>query len=156
MVKKKSKLKKGTSSPATKTKTKNKAKKSSKARALPKKKVVKRAPVAAPVAKVKPTAKASVAPTPNLPWRRPLPGEKLVGVVDDYFSHVGVVVLKLKVPLQVGDFIHVRGHTTDTTQAVASLQIDHLAVDKANVGDEVGIKLEEAGRTGDYIYRTEG
>lgn len=91
------------------------------------------------VKKAKPK-KLVVAPPDPLPWRHALPGETLVGVVDDYYSHLSVITLKVQSPLTVGDKIHVRGHTTDMTETLESMQIDHVPVTVAKVGDPSGSK----------------
>lgn len=113
---------------------------------------------AAPKAKArKPKAKAgkpkAAAPQAPLPWRHPLPGEAKIGMVDDYFSHIGVIVLNLEAPLAVGDKIHVRGHTTDLSQPVESLQIAHQGVERAEAGAPIGLKVNERCRKGDYVYK---
>ncbi|MBL0058502.1 MAG: translation elongation factor-like protein [Elusimicrobia bacterium] len=82
-----------------------------------------------------------------------MPGEILAGVVDDFFSHLSVITLTLQAPLKVGDKIHVRGHTTDMTEAVASIQINHQPVLEAKTGDPVGIKAVGKCRAGDYLYK---
>ena len=74
-------------------------------------------------------------------------------MVDDFFGHISVIAFKLEKPLSIGDKIHVRGHTTDLTQTVDSMQIGHQAVAKANPGDAVGIKISDKSRKGDYVYK---
>jgi outer membrane biosynthesis protein TonB len=155
-----------------KKKTKSKARKSvkkpvkrpakkAKAKAKPKAKAAKKAPAKKPApAKKKAAAKKAGAkrktsgpPAPVMPWRTALAGESLVGVVDDYFSHISVVTLTLQAPLNVGETIHVRGHTTDITQTVDSMQVEHKAVSSGNAGDGVGIKVQDKVRRGDYVYK---
>lgn len=89
---------------------------------------------------------------PPLPWRHALPGETFIGIVEDYFSHVGVFSLKLEQPLAVGAKIHLRGHTTDIIQPVMSMQLDHQAVTSGNTGDAVGVRVSMKCRKGDYVY----
>ena len=91
-------------------------------------------------------------PTP-LPWRHALPGETLVGVVDDYYSHLSVITLTAQAPLKVGDKIHVRGHTTDMTEILESMQMNHVPVTAAKNGDPIGIKAVGKCRAGDYLYK---
>jgi len=124
------------------------AKKSSAKKAPPKTKKTKKA-------SAKPVSSRGGLPDLSLPWRHPLPGETLAGVVDDYFSHIGVITFTLRKPLQVGDQIHVRGHTTDLTQEVVSLQIEHDSVKEAAVGKGVGIKVDDKCRRGDFVYLVE-
>ena len=50
--------------------------------------------------------------------------ETKVGVITHYFGKVGVAVIKAtEAPISVGDKIHIKGHTTDHTQVIESLQI---------------------------------
>jgi hypothetical protein len=76
-----------------------------------------------------------------------------LGRVDDYFSKVGVIALRLNKPLAVGDKIRVKGHTTDFTQPVKSIQIDHEAVDRGRRGAAVGIKVKKKCRRGDHLFK---
>jgi len=79
--------------------------------------------------------------------------EKEIGQVADFFTHVNVIAVKLSGELSVGDRIHIKGHTTDFIQEVASIQIEHQVVIKAKVGDDVGIKVAEKVRHGDKIFK---
>ena len=89
--------------------------------------------------------------------KKPAPagGEgKLVGHVTHYFSHIGVAVVDLVVPLSAGDQIRIMGgETTDFNQAVESMQVDHEAVTKAKKGDSVGLKVSEKVREGYKVYK---
>ncbi len=79
--------------------------------------------------------------------------EKEIGKVEDYFAHIGVIAVKVADELAVGDNIHIKGHTTDVTQQITSMQIEHQNVTKAKVGDDVGIKVAEKVRHGDKVYK---
>ena len=79
--------------------------------------------------------------------------EKKVGVVDDYFAQVGVAAMVLEGDLTTADTIHIKGHTTDLTQVVGSMQIQHLKVEKAKKKDSVGIKVSDRVRKGDLVYK---
>lgn len=76
-----------------------------------------------------------------------------VGKIENYFSKIGVMILKLENELSVNDTIHVKGHTTDFTQVVESMQKEHLQISKGEVGDSVGIKVSERVRKGDLVYK---
>ncbi len=141
------------------------AKKKTKTSKKPVKKAVKKTPkktVKKPVKKptvkktvgkkAAPKKKVVLAPEP-LPWRHALPGETMVGIVDDFYSHLSVITLTLQSPLKVGDKIHVRGHTTDMTEILESMQINHVPVTSAKVGDPIGIKAVGKCRAGDYLYK---
>ncbi|MFP6562854.1 MAG: translation elongation factor-like protein [Myxococcota bacterium] len=79
--------------------------------------------------------------------------EEEIGRVEDYFAKVGVIALKLGEPLAVGDRIRVKGHTTDFTQPVKSIQIEHESVERAKRGASVGIRVKKRCRRGDRVYR---
>ncbi len=79
--------------------------------------------------------------------------EKEIGIVDDYFAKVGVAALVLKGELTITDTIHIKGHTTDLTQVVGSMQIDRIAVEKAKKKASVGIKVSDRVRKGDLVYK---
>jgi len=77
-----------------------------------------------------------------------------VAQVMDYFSHVGVVALKVTAEnIKVGDVLHFKGHTTDFIEEVKSIQIEHETVTEAKVGDEVGIKVKERIRVHDQVFK---
>jgi putative protease len=78
--------------------------------------------------------------------------EKLIGEVTHYFDHLGVAVFKLTAVLNVGDKIHLKGHTTDFEQSVKEMQVDHANVEKAAKGAELGVKVDDVVREGDKIY----
>jgi putative protease len=82
--------------------------------------------------------------------------ERRLGSVTDYFAKIGVAVVRLTDgDLQVGDTIHLRGHTTDLTQVVESLQVEHRAVTRAERGSEVAVKVRERVRRHDELLRVE-
>jgi translation elongation factor EF-1alpha len=76
-----------------------------------------------------------------------------VGKVSDYFAKVGAAGIELTGALRVGDSIHIKGHTTDVSQAVNSMQVEHEAVEQAGPGDSIGIKVADRCRSGDHVYR---
>jgi putative protease len=79
--------------------------------------------------------------------------EVLVGVVSNYFDHVGVAAIKLKTGLKNGDKIRVVGGQIDFEQTVDSMQIQHEPVSEAKKGDEIGIKLKEKVRKDYKIFK---
>jgi len=79
--------------------------------------------------------------------------EEEIGRVRDYFARIGVIGVDLTGKLKVGDTIHIQGHTTDITQLVESMQIEHDSVEQAGPGDSVGIKVPDRCRAGDHVYR---
>jgi translation initiation factor IF-2 len=77
-----------------------------------------------------------------------------LGKVTHYFSKIGVAAIEItQDTLAVGDTIRIKGHTSDFTQKVDSLQIDGQPVDEATVGQAVGIKVAEHAREHDTVYK---
>ena len=80
--------------------------------------------------------------------------EEEVGVVVGFFAKPGVAALKVtKGSIKKGDILMYKGHTTDFTEEVKSLEIDNQPVDEAKVGDMIGIKVEERVREKDTVYK---
>jgi len=79
--------------------------------------------------------------------------EEDIGRVRDFFARVGVAGIDLTGKLKVGDTIHIHGHTTDITQVVDSMQVEHASVEEAGPGDSVGIKVVDRCRGGDHVYK---
>ncbi len=80
--------------------------------------------------------------------------EEKVGQVVGYYAKISVAAIRLTDgPLAVGDTVRIRGHTTDFTQPVDSLQIEHQAVQRAEPGSEIAIKVRERVRDKDGVYR---
>lgn len=55
--------------------------------------------------------------------------------------------------IKVGDTIHIKGYTTDITQKVESMQIEHKDVGEAKPGDKVAIKVTSHVREHDVVYK---
>ncbi|MNC91060.1 Elongation factor Tu domain 2 [compost metagenome] len=65
-----------------------------------------------------------------------------------------VAIVKLETgTLRVGDNIHIRGHTSDFSQRVESIQVEHAAVQEAGPQDDFGIKVIEHAREHDVVYK---
>jgi putative protease len=165
---------------ATRTKVQSKAKRKKRAvtKAAPRrktatarkpktirKKVAKKQPVSPK--KTRPTAKAAVKarpvtappqpeearPTPS-PATQPAPSEERIGFVTHYYGHPSVATLRLETgTLHVGDVIHIRGHSTDFSQKVESLEVNHTAVTEVGPNDDFGLKVVEHVREHDVVYK---
>jgi putative protease len=83
--------------------------------------------------------------------------ERLIGVVDHWYGHLKVAGITVTDgSLAVGNRIHIVGHTTDLTETIGSMQIDHVTVDAASAGDQVGVVVTDRVRVGDDVYLMEG
>ena len=77
-----------------------------------------------------------------------------LGKVTHYFSKIGVAAIQItQDTLCVGDTIHVKGHTSDFTQKIDSMQIDNKAVNEATVGQSVGLRIKEHAREHDQVFK---
>lgn len=82
--------------------------------------------------------------------------EKEVGKVVHYYTHLKVAIIELKKgALTKGEQVHFKGATSDFSQKVASMQIDHKEVEKAPKGKSIGLKVKEHAREGDVVYIVE-
>ena len=132
------------------------------------KKLAKKAPARrAPPNKARPAANAAIKPTPISPPAQPVPAtptrtlpaqpappRERIGVVTHYYSHLSVATLRLDSgTLRVGDVIHIRGHTTDFSQRVESLEVNHAPVTEVGPNDDFGLKVVEHVREHDVVYK---
>jgi translation elongation factor EF-1alpha len=80
-------------------------------------------------------------------------GETEIGRVSHYFNHVGVAAIEITAgELKVGDTIHIKGHTSDFTTTVMSMQIEHEQIQVAKPGDSIGVKVPEHVRQHDHVF----
>uniref|UniRef100_A0A831Z0H8 Translation elongation factor-like protein n=1 Tax=candidate division WWE3 bacterium TaxID=2053526 RepID=A0A831Z0H8_UNCKA len=78
--------------------------------------------------------------------------EEKIGEITHYFGHIPAGIIKLTGELKQGDQIHVKGATTDFSQTVKSMQIDHKDVQSAKKGEEVGVEIDQKVRDGDEVF----
>ena len=79
--------------------------------------------------------------------------EKLIGKISHHFGKVSVGIIELSDALKVGDTIHIKGHTSDFTQQVSSMQIEHAEVTEGKTGDSVGIKVDQKVHENDEVFK---
>jgi translation elongation factor EF-1alpha len=79
--------------------------------------------------------------------------EQQIGRITHYFNKIGVAAIELSAEMTVGDTIHIKGHTSDWTQNVDSMQVEHDSVEKAGPGDSVGIKVEGHAHEHDAVFK---
>lgn len=80
--------------------------------------------------------------------------EEVIGRVTHYFGKIGVAAIEITSgSLAVGETIRIKGHTSDFTQTVDSIQIDNAAVERATAGDGIGIKVAQHARINDVVLK---
>lgn len=79
--------------------------------------------------------------------------EKEIGAITHYFGNINVGIIELSDALKIGETIHIKGHATDITQNVDSMQIEHAGVSEAKKGDSVGIKVTEKVHPKDKVFK---
>jgi hypothetical protein len=119
---------------------------------IPKRAVKRRAVKRKPVAKKKAVRKKPSTRKRTI-IKKPAVKENVIGVVTHYFPHVRAAVIKLKAPLSIGEVIKIKGHTTDFTQSVVSMQIDRVPINQAKKGDEIGLLVNSRVRQHDTVSK---
>jgi len=76
-----------------------------------------------------------------------------IGQVRHFFSKIGVAVVELTLPLSVGDHILIKGPFTDFEQTVDSIQIERKAIEHAEGGQSIGLKMAQAVKEKDTVYK---
>lgn len=151
-VKKKTGGKKAAKKKATKKKAAKKkvAKKKPAAKRKPKKATPRKAAPLKKTMEVKPGPPPAGIPPVEEPQ---VSNEEAIGVVTHYYSHLNVAIVQLnKGALKTGDTIHIKGHTTDLTQKVESMEYEHRHIDQASAGQSFGLKVKDHVREHDIVY----
>ncbi len=79
--------------------------------------------------------------------------KEAVAVVKEYFRKPGVAAVEvIRGRVRIGDKVRFRGHTTDFTQKIESMQIDHQEITEAGEGDFVGILVNDRVRENDHMF----
>ena len=76
-----------------------------------------------------------------------------VGRVSHFFTKISVAVIELTATVSVGDRILIKGPTTNLEQTVDSMEIEHEKVQKAGVGQSIGLKVKDRVRETDVVYK---
>jgi len=76
-----------------------------------------------------------------------------IGQVRHFFSKIGVAVVELTLPLSIGDRILVKGPLTDFEQTVDSMQIERKAIERAEGGQSIGLKMVQTAKEMDTVYK---
>ena len=80
--------------------------------------------------------------------------EEQVAVIVKFFAKPSVAALEVTSGnIKNGDLLRYKGHTTDFTEEITSMEIDNQTVDEAKVGDLIGVKVKERVRENDKVYK---
>jgi hypothetical protein len=79
--------------------------------------------------------------------------EERIGQVTHFYNRIRVAVLDLSAELKVGDVVHLTGRTTDFTQSVESIEIEHQNVQAVGPGQEAALKVIDRVRKGDVVFK---
>lgn len=79
--------------------------------------------------------------------------EKEIGKITHYYGNINVGIIELSDTLSLGETIHIKGHSSDFTQGIDSMQIEHANVSTANPGDVIGIKVIQKVHPHDKVYK---
>ena len=76
-----------------------------------------------------------------------------IGSVTHFFSKLNVAIIELTLPLSVGDRILIKGPLTEFSQTVESIQIDRKDIQRAEGGQNIGLKLMQLANEKDVVYK---
>jgi putative protease len=80
--------------------------------------------------------------------------EEQVAVIVKFFAKPSVAALEVTSgTIKTGDLLKYKGHTTDFTEEVTSMEIDNQSIEEAKVGDLIGVKVKERVRENDKVYK---
>ena len=80
--------------------------------------------------------------------------EEEIGVVVKFFSKPSVAAIEItEGNIKKGDTLRYKGHTTDFTEVVKSMEVDNSSVEEVKAGDLVGVKVKERVREKDTVYK---
>lgn len=129
-----------------------KIKKTGKKKGVTKGKTVKKQRQLKPKRKGARAKKAQPATTPKV--KKAVLEPELIGKITHYFPHVKAGVIEISAgEVSVGDTLHIKGHTTNFKQKIASMQINHVPIKSAKKGDEIGLLVKRRVRGGDTVYK---
>jgi hypothetical protein len=79
--------------------------------------------------------------------------EQEIGKITHFYGHLSVAIIELSDTLKLGDTIHIKGHSSDFTQNIDSMQVEHANVSQAKPKDVIGIKVAEKVHPHDKVYK---
>lgn len=79
-------------------------------------------------------------------------GDSILGKVIHFYDKISVAIVKLEKKLKVGDTVKFKHGDQEFDQPVASMEVDHKAIEVGKPGDEVGIKVDQKAKPGTEVY----
>jgi putative protease len=79
--------------------------------------------------------------------------ETMIGRVTHYYPKIGVAAVVLEGHIAKGERIHIYGPHDDVHQSVASIELEHVPIQEAETGQDIGIKVIERVHKGDLVFR---
>ena len=80
--------------------------------------------------------------------------EQEIGYISNFLNKISVAIIEMTDgTLAVGNTIHILGRSTDFTETVSSMEIDHVSVDTVKKGDSLGLRVSENPRRKDKVYK---
>ncbi len=108
------------------------------------------------VIKKKPPSKTKLKKAPPKPRaKKASTVPKSIGRVTHFYGHIKVAIIVFKQPIKKGAVVIFSGATTNFTQTLNSMQLDHQPIEVAPKGQEIGVKVGKRVREGDELYAVE-
>jgi len=80
--------------------------------------------------------------------------EEKIGEIVKFFAKPSVAAIKITAgELKVGETIKLVGHTTNFEEVINSMEVNNQKVEKAVVGDYIGVKVSDRVRPGDEVFK---
>jgi putative protease len=80
--------------------------------------------------------------------------EDQVGVVVNFYAKPCVAAIRvISGSIRKGDMLKYKGHTTDFSEEITSMEIENQPAEEAEVGDLVGVEIRERVRERDKVYK---
>jgi translation elongation factor EF-Tu-like GTPase len=80
--------------------------------------------------------------------------EQEIGTVIHYFKGPSVAVIRLTGgELALGDQVRIVGHTSDFTETIGSMEVNHQRVERAQTGDDVAVHVVARARPHDRVVK---
>jgi len=76
---------------------------------------------------------------------------RIIGKVIHFYRHPGVAIVRCVECITQGSRIRFLGSHTDFSESVVSMECDHQPITETKSGQEVGIKVENRVREGDWV-----